>query len=97
MNEAGVRASIKLLGKRVRDRVMGAEGVATGVTFELYGCVQVLVTQSADKDGKQRDLQYFDVNRLEVLRGERVMPLPAFDYAEPERHAVGGQAGKPVR
>ena len=68
------------LGEHVRDRVTGFEGVATTLCFDLYGCVQIYVTQAFDaKEGKFRDGGWFDVARLEIVKGSNpVMPAPTF-------------------
>lgn len=68
-----------LLGYRVRDKVTEVQGVVTSVSFDLYGCRQVLVNRGYDKDGKMYDLVWLDDNRVEVTFGsEKVMPPPDF-------------------
>ena len=49
-----------LLGLKVRDRVTGFEGIASTIGFDLYGCVQALVTPEMDKEGKLADSRWFD-------------------------------------
>lgn len=44
---------IDLLGFRVEDRVTGLVGVITSVTFDLYGCIQGLVTPPAENSKKE--------------------------------------------
>ena len=78
---------IKLLGLRVSDVVTGFEGVATAVSFELYGCVQVVISPPQDKDGKIPDGRWFDAKRLKVLCHVPVMEVP--DFNKPE---IGGDA-----
>jgi hypothetical protein len=72
-----IKNHISILGHRVRDRVTGAEGVVTSVTFDLYGCVQAIVNGGLDKDGKPKETFWYDIARLEII-GDRVMPLPDF-------------------
>jgi hypothetical protein len=70
-------ATIDLLGYRARDRITGVEGVVTCVTFDLYGCVQVMLHRGLDKDGKPHEQQWFDVGRLALLKDRpRVMEPP---------------------
>lgn len=70
---------LKLLGFRVRDVVTGFAGVVTSISFDLYGCVQAIVTPDVGKDGKQPDAAWFDTKRL-VMTGKRsVMKLPTFE------------------
>lgn len=70
---------IKLLGCKVRDIVTGFTGVVSSVSFDLYGCVQVVVTPEIDKDGKLENGHWFDAKRLVVLESTPVMNVPAFE------------------
>lgn len=83
----------KILGFKVRDRVTGFAGVASTVSFDLYGCVQVVVTPEA-KDGKRADSEWFDHKRLEKTSTEPVMPVPNFGQAVGDE---SGPAEKPHR
>ena len=67
-----------ILGKLVSDRVTGFSGVATTVAFDLYGCVQIVVTPLA-KDGKIEDGRWFDHKRLNVTDNKPVMDVPTFE------------------
>lgn len=71
---------LDLLGKLVRDRVTRMEGVASSVGFDLYGCVQVVITPGVnEKDGKLGEGCWFDWKRIEVLDHARVMPVPQYE------------------
>lgn len=86
--------SLDYLGYKATDKVTGFSGVVTSVCFDLYGCVQAIITPPA-VDGK--DLQtgsWFDINRL-ALSGERVMPVPDFGDIAPENYQKGA-AHKPI-
>lgn len=72
-----VNTAMSMLGKAVEDKVSGFKGMAAGVNFDAYGCVQVCVTPKVDKDGKRVDSEWFDVKRLKV-GDEQVMPVPSF-------------------
>jgi hypothetical protein len=80
----------ELFGLLVRDCVTGFVGVVTTISFDLYGCVQAIVTPEvlSDKPGEFAASQWFDVKRLRALGEETVMPLPTFDV-------VPGGASKP--
>ena len=75
-----VQQHLQILGKRIRDRVTGIEGVASSVSFDLYGCIQVVLNPGLDKDGKPRDLMWFDISRLVPLSEDRVMQPPNFEF-----------------
>jgi hypothetical protein len=68
---------LSILGHLVTDKVIKFSGVATSVSFDLYGCIQVLVHPGIDNEGKLRDPLWFDIARLEIT-GDRVMPAPNF-------------------
>lgn len=60
-------------GKQARDKVTGFEGVITGKSIFMYGCEQLCLMPSVDKEGKMREGQWFDVARIELLE-EKVKP-----------------------
>ena len=70
--------------------------VQTCVSFDLYGCIQVVVAPQVDKDSKSEDSGWFDVTRIEILSDEPVMQLPDFSagYVAEGRK---GAADKPLR
>lgn len=85
---------IDFLGKTAKDKVTGFAGTVTGVSFDLYGCIQVVITPSLSKDGKVEDGRWLDINRIEITSEKRVMPVPAFADevkfgATPATHAHG--------
>lgn len=55
------------LGKVVRDKVSGYEGVCTSRVEFMTGCVQYAIQPKVDKDGKLPDVVYFDEGRLEMV------------------------------
>ena len=70
---------LELLGHKATDKVTGFKGVITTLSFDLYGCIQVVITAEVDKDGKSVDGRWFDLARLKVTSKNPVMPLPPFD------------------
>ena len=91
---------LKLLGLRVRDKITKMEGVVTCVSFDLYGCIQALVHPGLDKDGKPREVFWYDVSRLKILSTAPVIDVPDFGDDGRISRGMKGAAGpseKPVR
>lgn len=80
---------IDLLGRVVKDRVTHFEGTVTGVSFDLYGCIQVAIQPKIDKAGKIPDGRWMDVGRLEPGGDERTMPVPDFGADAPAIATLG--------
>lgn len=93
-----ITKTIDLLGRRGKDKVTGFEGIIASACFDLYGCVQVVLTPPKADDGKLPDGHWFDVARIELLPGEPVMRRPDFAAlaSEPEVYDRG-PAEKPMR
>lgn len=68
---------IKILGYEAKDKTTGFSGIITSVSFDLYGCVQAVLTPKA-LEGKILDGHWFDITRLEIISCERVMERPNF-------------------
>lgn len=87
MTNVNVTQYLDLLGRPATDKVTKFKGVVTSICFDLYGCVQAIVSPEADsKDGKLGDSHWFDVKRLDVSRKAPVLTPPAFtqEVAGPE-------------
>ncbi len=69
---------LDLLGLRGRDRVTGFVGVVTSVSYDLYGCVMVVLSPPVDDKGEVHDGKWFDSHRIEVIDGKPVMAAPDF-------------------
>lgn len=83
--------SIKL-GSRVRDIYTGFEGIAIGRTDWLYGCSRIAIESTTlDKDGKVMDAQWFDEQRIEVVKKKQ--PIMSKD----SKSTTGGPQNDPVR
>lgn len=91
-----MREHFKLMGLKVRDAVTGFEGVVTSIGFDLYGCVQAIVTPAIQKDQKQEESRWFDVKRLTALDSKPVMPLPDF-LIVPGGQQLPSYPSRPVR
>lgn len=69
---------IELLGFKVEDRVTGWTGIVTSISFDLYGCIQAVVTPPVNNEGKKENGIWCDIGRLKVLDKKRVMDIPDF-------------------
>ncbi len=84
---------MKLLGHKAKDRVTGFEGVVASICFDLYGCVQVVLTPQVGADGKVGDGHWFDAKRVTVTSETPVMNQP--EYARLRAGEEIGPAEKP--
>lgn len=69
---------IQMLGLPAKDKVTGLNGVLTSLNFDLYGCIQFIITPGVNKEGKCPNGHWFDVSRVKVLSETRVMEVPNF-------------------
>lgn len=69
---------IELLGKKAKDVVTDFEGVVSSISFDLYGCIQAVITPPVDEKGEKHPGHWFDVTRVKVLDEIPIMPLPDF-------------------
>ena len=81
----------EVFGRKVRDVVTGFEGTCTSIGFDLYGCVQAVITPSMNEKKEIPDGRWLDIARIVVLDKQPVMPLPTFAAVE----TVHGPAEKP--
>lgn len=75
------------LGCKCTDIVTGFEGVAIGKVFYATGCNQVLLTPTVDKDGKRRDAEWFDEQRIRITGDKTIFNNvnPGCDLPAPKR------------
>ena len=59
------------LGSKVKDKITGFEGFATGKASYITGCDQYLV-QPPTKDGDFKEGRWFDEGRLEVIEDSAI-------------------------
>ena len=69
------------LGKKMRCKITGFEGIATSKVEYLNGCFQYCLKPQVDKDGKILEGEWVDVEQLEIVKSEKV---------NTERTNVGG-------
>lgn len=90
-----IRKHIDMLGLKVEDKVTGFRGVVSSISFDLYGCIQAVVSPGVDKEGKVPDGRWFDVLRLKVMDAEPVMYPPNFETGT-QAEGRQGAAEKPA-
>jgi len=95
-----IEKHLEILGKKVTDKVTGIKGVATSVSFDLFGCIQVVVVPKAKaKEGEVEtypNSHWFDIARLKVTSQTPVMSVPDFKFGE-VAEGKKGAAEKPSR
>ena len=70
---------VQMLGMHGTDMVTGFRGTITSVCFDLYGCIQFILTPKSKED-KIPDSSWFDANRVLVSATKpRVMDAPDFE------------------
>lgn len=73
-----IEKQLEILGKTVQDKVTNFHGIAVSVSFDLYGCIQVLINPGLNSDGSFKPTSWFDLGRLTVIDNKRVMEVPQF-------------------
>ena len=79
---------MKCLGETVRDKLTDIEGTVTSISFDLYGCVQAIIKQRIDKDGKVPDTKWHDIKRLDIIPGGHIMPVPNYGEMQTENECL---------
>ena len=92
-----VEKSINLLGCRAKDLISGGNGIVTSICFDLYGCIQVIITPGkVGKDGKEvPSIGWIDINRARITNNKKIMKLPDFEIKYNSFESVHGPANKP--
>lgn len=73
-----IQKHVELLGLPAEDKVTGFHGILTSISFDLYGCIQFVITPKAN-DGKIQEGAWFDAGRIRLTGKSRAMDLPPFD------------------
>ncbi len=84
---------LDILGRKVVDKVTGFNGVAVSVSFDLYGCIQVVVNPGLGSDGKPMESHWFDFNRLQITDNNPVMLRPNYEKTMTENGMINAQHG----
>ena len=88
---------INLLGSKAKDKITKQNGIISTISFDLYGCIQVLLTPLKVKNGEDiKKHGWFDINRIEIIKEKKVMEHPSFETKYDSYNDVGGPADKPI-
>ena len=95
--EFSFKKYLKMLGHECEDCVVGFNGVATSIGFDLYGCVQISI-QPGVVEGKDGKIDYqagfwLDIKRYKVVSKKPLMKVPEMNF-EVEAEKVPGPAEK---
>jgi len=75
-----IKKHIDLLGNRATDKITGFTGVITSVSFDLYGCIQVVITPVVDSEKSEyKSGHWFDVTRLNISPDGKIMEVPKYN------------------
>lgn len=69
---------LSMLGKHAVDKVTGFKGVTSVISYDLYGCIQVVITPPSSATEVYAG-NWFDVTRVHITSDDLVMNVP--DYS----------------
>jgi len=84
---------LELLGYKAMDKVTKMEGIITSISFDLFGCIQVILTPAYNSNSES---QWFDLRRVTVLDYTRVMEYPDFKQGYIAEGKKGADCYKPI-
>ena len=82
------------LGKKVKDKITGLEGIAVSKCIYLNSCIQYAIQAKIDKDGKIPDEKWIDEKQLEIIEQVVKKEASVSDYI-PRRGSGGGFRNHP--
>lgn len=83
------------LGVKATDVITGFTGIITGRAEYLTGCIQYVLCPPVDKDGKLRESEWFDENRIMVDGEAMETKIHHTQVGEPKINTI--RAGGPQR
>lgn len=87
---------IDMLGREGKDKITGVKGIISSISFDLYGCIQVVLTPSKVKENSEIVFAgWFDINRIELTKKKRTMVPPSYETKYSSSKDVHGPAAKP--
>lgn len=93
-----LQRALDYLGLKAKDKISGLSGVITSVSFDLYGCIQVVLRpQKLNKDGEPLQGSWVDINRLQITSKKPVMEMVDFTQKYPSIKDVQGPDEKPMK
>jgi len=60
------------LGQQAKDRITGISGTITGYCHYITGCDQACIQPKATKDSSYIEGRWFDVNRVDKIKGQKI-------------------------
>ena len=73
---------INLLGLKVEDKITKATGIVTSISYDLYGCIQAIITLDAGTENRESLNQWYDIKRLKILDDTPVLDTPDWNVEE---------------
>lgn len=92
-----INGVIDMLGFEAEDKITGCSGTISSVSFDLYGCIQVLLTPKVKKGTETKVYGWFDVARIKIKSKKRIMEHPSFEQKYKTKENVNGPAEKPMK
>jgi len=89
-----IKKHIDLLGMKVEDKITKVKGIVASISFDLYGCIQVIIAPMA-KNNETRETYWYDISRLKILNKKPVMKRPNFNYGN-QAEGKHGCCEKPI-
>lgn len=85
--------NIELLGKKVVDKMSGAKGVITSISFDLSGCIQGTITSQS---GKTPELSFwYDIKQFKVISKIPIVEPPNYMGIGHVAEGKNGSVDKP--
>jgi len=88
---------IEMLGSEAKDKITKQNGVISSIAFDLYGCIQVLLTPLKVENNHDIKVHgWFDINRMVITKKRKIMNHPSFENKYSELKDVSGPSEKPT-
>ena len=75
--EAPEGAQVVNLGDKVKDTITGYQGIATGRSVFLNGCVSICIARQDVPDKDETKVEWFDEQRVELVESGAFKPQPS--------------------
>ena len=73
---------MELLGLEVEDKVTKVSGIVTSISYDLYGCIQAIITPDVETKNRDSVNGWYDIKRLNILSEVPIMDLPNWNDEE---------------
>ena len=71
---------LKLMGYECEDRITGYKGIATSISFDLYGTIEMTLTPKTQEEKEARWGQWFHASRIKKISENPVMDVHDFNF-----------------